>query len=125
MNQFDNQDFEAEFDEYFPSKNKSGSGYSFEQFVEDCEGPLEDNHQSPESEDSPLFQAQIPPIDSTDMQLELGAMWNRVTKNGFRFFKGEIVDSKGQRHEITILPNGFKKKPTHPDWRIYWHKKAS
>lgn len=93
-------------------QSKTAPQYSLEDFEKDVE-------------DVSTFKAQIPPIDSTDMQLELGAMWNKVTKNGFRFFKGEIVDSKDQKHEITILPNGFKKKPTHPDWRIYWHKKAS
>jgi uncharacterized protein (DUF736 family) len=48
---------------------------------------------------------------------ELGALWERTSKNGNFFFSGRVkID--GKETEIICFKNN-KQQPKHPDWKVY------
>ena len=49
---------------------------------------------------------------------EIGAIWQRTTKNGDAFFSGKLK-LDGKEYEIVIFKNGYKTDPRHPDARVY------
>jgi hypothetical protein len=53
----------------------------------------------------------------------VGALWEKVDRNGKKMFFGEI-EIDGQKLSIIAFENVFKKKPTDRDFRIQRGRKS-
>ena len=49
---------------------------------------------------------------------KLGAMWKRLNKKGEPYLTG-IIELKGEKINIIVFKNGYKKEDKHPDYIIY------
>ena len=49
-----------------------------------------------------------------EKELELGAFWTKVSKNGQEFMSGKLGDQ-----EVVVFKNDRKTKDSEQDWRVY------
>lgn len=54
---------------------------------------------------------------------ELGALWEKKSKDGSVYLSGYVTDKSGERIQLVLFVNKYKKVGEQsPDWRIYESK---
>ena len=49
---------------------------------------------------------------------DIGALWKKTSQKGKEFFSG-VITINGEKHQIVIFPNDYKKEDKHPDYKIF------
>jgi len=50
---------------------------------------------------------------------KIGALWLGTGKNGSKFMSGRIELSEDEELRVLVFKNGFKEKPSQPDYVVY------
>ena len=66
------------------------------------------------------FIAQVAKAEDEPKKREVGCLYAKQNANGHKYYHGYLYDENHNQHKISVLTNGFKKRPNQPDLRIYW-----